>query len=212
MSPAEYGGRFPGFDPMAQRRHWDDVTAAVVEERFEEPDGESAFTAHEQRTAAILVGMLLDLDVRTSALLAAQIGVRLEAGETDGWHYDDMPEDIVAWHRSLAGLDHEAHLRADATFAELDGNSRHRILAGVTGAGSGLWHGLPGSKIWNMWLRYACTAYYAHPAAWREIGFPGPAYPRGYKNAGVDKREPFEVADSGPVIHHRGRAQTDEPS
>ena len=37
------------------------------------------------------------------------------------------------------------------------------------------------------------------PAAWDEIGFPGPAYPRGYKNAGVGKREPFEVADASPA-------------
>ena len=38
-----------------------------------------------------------------------------------------------------------------------------------------------------------------HPHAWSEMGFPGPAYPRGYKNAGVGKREPFEVADARPA-------------
>jgi len=47
--------------------------------------------------------------------------------------------------------------------------------------------------------RYACTAFYAHPSAWAEIGFPGPAYPRGYKNAGVGKLEPFEVGDAQPA-------------
>jgi hypothetical protein len=26
----------------------------------------------------------------------------------------------------------------------------------------------------------------------------GPAYPRGYKNIGLDAREPFEVADASP--------------
>jgi len=31
--------------------------------------------------------------------------------------------------------------------------------------------------------------------AWNEIGFGGPAYPRGYKNIGIDAREPWEVAD-----------------
>jgi hypothetical protein len=30
------------------------------------------------------------------------------------------------------------------------------------------------------------------------MGWPGPAYPRGYKNTGVDSREPFEVADADP--------------
>lgn len=52
--------------------------------------------------------------------------------------------------------------------------------------------------MWSLWTRYACTALYAHPHAWGEIGFPGPAYPRGYKNAGVGKLEPFEVRDTRP--------------
>ncbi len=46
--------------------------------------------------------------------------------------------------------------------------------------------------VWSLWTRYACTAFYSHPLAWNEIGFSGPAYPRGYKNAGVEA-EPFEV-------------------
>ena len=61
------------------------------------------------------------------------------------------------------------------------------------------WHGLPAAHVWSLWTRYACTAFYAHPFAWSEIGFPGPAYPRGYKNAGVGKLEPFEVRDARPA-------------
>ena len=62
------------------------------------------------------------------------------------------------------------------------------------------WHGMPAGHVWSLWTRYACTAFYSHPAAWAEIGFPGPAYPRGYKNAGMDGREPFEVRDARPGI------------
>ena len=51
------------------------------------------------------------------------------------------------------------------------------------------------TRVWSLWTRYACTAFYSHPWAWNEIGFAGPAYPRGYKNLGVDAREPCEVAD-----------------
>jgi hypothetical protein len=54
--------------------------------------------------------------------------------------------------------------------------------------------------VWSLWTRYACTAFYSHPSAWEEIGFPGPAYPRGYKNAGVDSLEPYEVRDARPGI------------
>jgi hypothetical protein len=59
------------------------------------------------------------------------------------------------------------------------------------------WHGYRAERVWGLWTRYACTAYYSHPSAWNEIGFGGPAYPRGYLNLGVDRREKWEVADTG---------------
>jgi hypothetical protein len=54
------------------------------------------------------------------------------------------------------------------------------------------WHGLPAGRVWSLWMRYACAAFYSHPTAWNEIGFPGPAYPRGYANLGLDRREHWE--------------------
>ena len=54
---------------------------------------------------------------------------------------------------------------------------------------------MPAKQVWSLWTRYACAAFYSHPWAWNEIGFGGPAYPRGYKNIGPDKREPWEVKD-----------------
>jgi hypothetical protein len=41
------------------------------------------------------------------------------------------------------------------------------------------------------------VAFYSHPWAWNEIGFGGPAYPRGFMRLGgpggaIGVREPFE--------------------
>ena len=62
------------------------------------------------------------------------------------------------------------------------------------------WHGLPAPRLWSLWLRYACAAFYSHPWAWNEIGFGGPAYPRGYSRFGDPdlqraEREPWEGAE-----------------
>jgi hypothetical protein len=57
------------------------------------------------------------------------------------------------------------------------------------------WHGRAAEHVWSLWTRYACTAFYSHPWAWNEIGFPGPAYPRGYLNPGVNARERWEARD-----------------
>ena len=41
-------------------------------------------------------------------------------------------------------------------------------------------------------MRDLVEAFYSHPWTWNEIGFGGPAYPRGYMALGVDFHEPWE--------------------
>jgi hypothetical protein len=72
------------------------------------------------------------------------------------------------------------------------------VLQEIQDLHNGSWHGFPADRLWSLWTRYACTAFYSHPWAWDEIGFGGPAYPRGYKNLGLDRLEPFEVRDVRP--------------
>jgi hypothetical protein len=36
---------------------------------------------------------------------------------------------------------------------------------------------------------------YAHPVAWSDIGFGGPASPRGYVRLGFDTRDPWEAKE-----------------
>jgi hypothetical protein len=36
------------------------------------------------------------------------------------------------------------------------------------------------------------AAFYSHPWAWSEIGFGGPAYPRGFARLGAGQREQWE--------------------
>jgi len=119
------------------------------------------------------------------------IDERLTEGSTDGWHYADMPTDGEAWRRTLSFLDADATDRHDRGFAELPREEQAAVIQAVQDCEDD-WHGLPAKHVWSLWTRYACTAFYAHPWAWNEIGFGGPAYPRGYKNIGLDKREPWE--------------------
>jgi hypothetical protein len=41
-------------------------------------------------------------------------------------------------------------------------------------------------------MRDLLTVFYAHPWSWNEIGFGGPAYPRGYARLGVGLSEEWE--------------------
>ena len=194
--------RFPGFDVLDQSSQWDPVTAAVVWSRTGPPPPIRFFTPQEEAVATALCDQLLDLDADPPGSRVAvvnQIDSRLAEQETDGWHYDDMPEDGAAWRISLAALDADAKARFDEGFATCAPEHQATLIKAVRVRGAGDWHGMPAHHVWSLWTRYACTAFYAHPTAWNELGFPGPAYPRGYKNPAVAGREPFEVRDHRPA-------------
>ena len=48
----------------------------------------------------------------------------------------------------------------------------------------GVWERLPCRKAWEVVMRGVLSAFYSHPWAWNEIGYGGPAYPRGYMRLG----------------------------
>jgi hypothetical protein len=58
------------------------------------------------------------------------------------------------------------------------------------------WGDLPaGGFFLHHLLKQVVGIYYAHPAAWSEIGFGGPASPRGYARLGFDERDPWEAEE-----------------
>lgn len=199
-------GRFPGFDVLSEVGRWDDVTAGVVLARLAPTTDLSFFTLAEDAVARPLFDLLLAQDGEPRVPVVALVDGRLAADETDGWRYDDMPADREAFRQTFAALDEDAKQAHDVLFTDLRPRQQARLVGAVDRAGQAgeRWHGLPAKHVWSLWTRYACTAFYSHPWAWNEIGFGGPAYPRGYSNPGIDARERWEVADHDsrdPVPH-----------
>jgi hypothetical protein len=157
------------------------------------------FTPAEEAVACALTDTLLGQHEDQRIPVVRMIDSRLADGQGDGWHHVDMPPDDQAWRDSLAGLDADARDAFQAGFASCSQEDRDATLRAVQRA-TGTWHGMPPHSVWSLWTRYADTAFYSHPWAWDEIGFGGPAYPRGYKNLGIDAREPWEVRDSRPGL------------
>lgn len=194
------GGRYPGFSTEAQAPHWDQTTRAVVNSRLALQPDIRFFSPAEEATAGALFDQLMFQKNEPRVPIVQLVDVRLAENQTDGWHYDSLPQDEQAWRDSLAGLDADARERGAQNFADCEWDVQEQILQSILDRGSDMWHGFPADRVWGLWTRYAATAFYSHPWAWDEIGFAGPAYPRGYKNLGLDKLEPFEVPDAHPWI------------
>ena len=182
--------KFPGFDVLGQVPAWDPITQGVVLRRLGPRPPLRFFTVEEEAVCRPLLDRLLAQDAEPRIPVFELIDARLAEHEIDGWRYHDMPDDAEAWKRSLRHLDGDARARFDRRFGDLEIADQKDLLESVRTGDE--WHGLPAARVWSLWMRYACAAFYSHPWAWNEIGFSGPAYPRGYENLGLDKREHWE--------------------
>lgn len=199
-TPDGLAPRFPGFDALHEAEAWDPVTAGVVLSRIGPRPPLRYFSTEQEAIARPLLDLIVDQHQEPRIPVFEMIDERLAELTTDGWHYEDLPPDDKAWSASLHAIDDDAKERHGRGFAVCSRDEAAGLLQAVLDLGDEKWHGMAADRVWSLWSRYACTAFYSHPWAWNELGWPGPAYPRGYKELGVERREPFEVPDSRPSV------------
>jgi len=109
-----------------------------------------------------------------------------------------MPDDRDTWRLVLRGLDHTARQGYRRAFAACTGEQRENIVDEFARGRlvGGPWDDLPVTRAWSVVMRAVLAGFYSHPWAWNEIGFGGPAYPRGFMRLGGPGArsvlEPFE--------------------
>jgi hypothetical protein len=188
-------GRYPDYDVLSTVDTWDEATRRVVLARLEEPGPLRFFDASQEPTVRMFCDTALAQDAEPRIPVAEFIDGKLADGELDGYQYADMPDDRDTWRLVLTGLDETAQESGAESFAAADAETRQSIVERFAHSQlyGGTWEKLNVGRAWSVVMRMAVSAFYSHPWAWNEIGFGGPAYPRGFMRlGGVGVLEPFE--------------------
>lgn len=188
-------GRYPDFDVLESSRMWDEATRKVVLARVEPPGPLRFFTDGEEPTLRALCDTCTAQDAEPRVPVAESVDTKLADGHLDGFQYADMPDDRQTWRLVLRGLDEVARDRGAASFADCGEHAREAIVGDFASGRlqGGAWAELNVGRAWSVCMRAILSGFYSHPWAWNEIGFGGPAYPRGFMRRGATGvREPFE--------------------
>lgn len=171
-----------GYDPLGRSEAWDDVTREVIHVRMETEAGNAkplVFLSEEEGSLlreiiAALLGSVGKVDIAGAIDKSlADEKTKVKYGN-DPWPREYYRQGLFAVRQALAREAGGTELAVLADEA-LD-DKRDPVLRG----------------FFKRVLHDATAIFYSHPAAWAEIGFPGPSYPEGYRHLACDKKYSWE--------------------
>jgi hypothetical protein len=188
---------YAGYDVLAKwdTPSFDPLTRGVLERRLHAVPPPRFFDAGDFATLEHACARLLATPVG-SPPLANWIDADVFEGRGEGYRHPDMPALQEGWRQGLRGLDAEARRRHGAGFADLAGAQQDDTLLALQGgqADPANFAQVPAQHFFtHVLLKAAACHFYAQPQAWNEIGFGGPASPRGYVRIGLGRRDGWEA-------------------
>jgi hypothetical protein len=195
-------GYYDGFSTLRQQMSWDATTRKTVIDRLLEPPALHFFEDAEAALLEAIVDRIVPQDDRAADKtipILPVIDERLAKNSLRGFRYEDMPPDQDAYRLGLQAIDEMASERFGVSFTSLSVHRQELILKSIHDGEPEpthqIWKRMPAHRFWALLMEDCVTAYYSHPWAWDEIGFGGPAYPRGYMRLENGLPEPWETEE-----------------
>jgi len=196
--------RYPEYDVQSKRAgpSWDEITRQVIDQRMAVSAQPRFLDATVFRTLVAICARIVPQPAdRPLVPLASMVDQRLIDNRGDGYRDSRMPPLRQAWLCGIAALDAEARASFSRDFAALRSSQQDQLLRQAQ-AGElqhPAWEGMACELFFAQRVLHDITAaYYGHPTAWNEIGFGGPANPRGYVRLAANHRDAWEPAEAKP--------------
>ena len=198
--PVKQPGYYPGYSTLGQRNFWDAATRQEVEKRVYQVPPIRFFSPEERPLMIAVCDRVLPQDDRLPEFripIVNYIDERLFENKIDGYRFEDMPPDREAHQLGLKAIDTTALTIHGRPFVELGPLEQDFIIKSIHDgkklAAQDIWMRMSIDRYWHLLVQDCVSAYYAHPWAWDEIGYGGPAYPRAYTRLEGGMPEPWEV-------------------
>jgi hypothetical protein len=178
---------------------WNDQTRAAVRKRLDELPPRRFLTQEQWSLLEAIADRLMPQPDREKPVpIVPWIDDMLHQNHNPGYRYADMPRMREAWRQGLEAIGAEARGRHGKRFEQLPPDQQDALLLDIQNnrVDSRYWRDLPaGGFFLHHLLKQVVGVYYSHPSAWSEIGYGGPASPRGYARLGLNERDSWEAEE-----------------
>ena len=192
---------YPDYDVLEKwdSPSWNDQTRAVVRRRLHDVPPRRFLSQEQWALLEAIAGRIVPQPDRDEPVpIVPWIDEKLHENRGPGYRWADLPPMREAWVQGLNAIAAEADCRHGMPFAALSPERQDALLEDVQHCRveRRLWGDIPPDGFFvQLLLKEIVSLYYAHPFAWNEIGYGGPASPRGYVRLGPDQRDPWEAEE-----------------
>jgi len=188
---------YPAYDVWDQHQEWDEHTRKIVAQRRTPDVAHQFLTQQEALTIQAAAAILVD-DMRLDVLtyITQHIDDSLASPVGESQRKVGVPDKKTLYRQGIKCLDDTSHASYQAEFLALTRERQIDVLMKVESDHAtqiGEWEQLTPKTFFKKLLRDAVDAYYSHPLIWSEIGYGGPAYPRGYVRVEKGLVDPWEA-------------------
>lgn len=192
---------YPDYDVMSMVDEWDSHTKEIVKKRLGPFPDHKFLNEHEARTMRVIAEHLV-YDNRDDILgyVVHHMDSKLaaETGEDQRKAGTPKEQDLIRY--GLKALDNLSRKLYRKDFAGAGVKQQFSMLDSIQkGQAPEMpdWSKAPQKELFKKLLSTVVGAYYSHPRVWSEIGYGGPAYPRGYIRVEMGLTDPWEAKRGG---------------
>lgn len=189
--------RYPDYDVLREKDEWDPHTREIVQKRLGPfPEPEFLRGDEVEMVKAIAGHLVYDNREEIIAFVVHNLDQKLSSNIGESQRKPEAPreKDLIRW--GLRYIENLAQTEYQSKFLELDEKKQFQIIASLqTGKAPQLpeWNRVPQKELFKKLVTTVVSAYYSHPTVWSEIGYGGPAYPRGYVRVEHGLTDPWEA-------------------
>lgn len=197
---------YPTFDVLKEQTAWDEYSRSIVLQRLKPPEPTFLMLHEIDMLRAVVANLVYEHRPVIIDFIVSHIDKQLGSpiGESD--REVGVPAQDILVRKGLAALNATALAMGGSTFdtspVELQADIMQKLQKGHAPVPAE--HAtLPQKELFKKLLRLAVDGLSSHPTIWSEMGYAGPAYPRGYYRIERGLHDPWE-AKAGPLSERGG--------
>ena len=188
---------YPDYDVRDSLKEWDPLTTDLVLKRLG-PFPPLKFIKDEEEPKLRRIAKHLVYDSRDEIIdwVIHFLDQRLNNNQGEYQRKPKSPPEDVLIRKGLQAIDTVAEKIYDNRFLEIKIRQQFEILSKLqVGKAPDIpaWSSIPQKELFDKLLTLTISAYFSHPTVWSEMGYGGPAYPRGYYRTEFGLADPWEA-------------------